>query len=111
MELEKMQDHSIPTKLLELRASIDNIDGAVILMLAERFRCTRVIGSLKTEHNLPPSDPDRETQQVVRLRALAAHAGLDPDFAEGFHKYVAREVVRHHEQARRDREARPSRDG
>jgi chorismate mutase len=105
-----MQDHSIPTKLLELRASIDNIDAAVILMLAERFRCTRTIGSLKAEHNLPPSDPDREAQQVMRLRALAANAGLDPAFAEGFHKYVVREVVRHHEQARREREARPFRD-
>jgi chorismate mutase len=110
-DIEKMQDHSIPAKLLELRASIDNIDAAVILMLAERFRCTRAIGSLKAEHNLPPSDPDREAQQVVRLRALAANAGLDPDFADAFHKYVVREVVRHHEQARRGRETRPFQDG
>jgi len=110
-DVEKIQDHAIPTKLLELRASIGNIDAAVILMLAERFRCTRVIGSLKAEHNLPPSDPDREAQQMVRLRALASNAGLDPGFAERSHKYVVREVVRHHEQARREREARPFRDG
>jgi len=107
MESKKMQGESVPAKLLELRESIDNLDAAIILMLAERFRCTRVIGSLKAEHDLPPSDPDREVQQVVRLRALAANAGLAPDFAEGFHQYVVREVVRHHEQTRRDRAARP----
>jgi chorismate mutase len=107
MELKNMQGDSIPTKLLEFRASIDNLDAAIILMLAERFRCTRAIGILKAEHELPPSDPNREAQQVARLRALAADAGLAPDFAEGFHQFVVREVVRHHEQARRDRAARP----
>ena len=28
-------------ELLRLRASIDNIDAALVYMLAERFRCTK----------------------------------------------------------------------
>ena len=39
------------------RKSIDNIDAALIHMLAERFRCTQAVGKLKAEHGLPPADP------------------------------------------------------
>ena len=80
------------------RASIDNIDAALIHMLAERFRCTKAVGVLKAEHGLPPADPSREQQQIARLRQLAKDANLDPDFAEKFLNFVVREVIRHHEQ-------------
>ena len=80
------------------RASIDNIDAALIHMLAERFRCTKAVGVLKAEHGLPAADPAREQQQIARLRQLAKDAQLDPDFAEKFLNFVIREVIRHHEQ-------------
>lgn len=86
--------------LLELRRSIDNIDAAMIHMLAERFRCTKAVGALKARHDLPPADPVREEQQIARLRALAKTADLDPDFAETFLAFIIREVIRHHEAAR-----------
>lgn len=85
------------SKLLEIRESIDNIDAALIHMLAERFRCTQKIGLLKAEHNLPPADPEREAHQVARLRQLALDAKLDPEFAEKFFGFIVREVIRHHE--------------
>jgi chorismate mutase len=83
--------------LAEYRASIDNIDAALIHMLAERFRCTKAVGVLKATHGLPPADPAREAQQIERLRRLANDAHLDPDFAEKFLNFVIREVIRHHE--------------
>ena len=89
-------------ELALLRRSIDNIDAAVIHMLAERFRCTQSVGRLKARHGMPAADPAREAEQIARLRRLAAEAELDPDFAEKFLSFVIREVIRHHQQAARD---------
>ncbi|QOG07304.1 chorismate mutase [Aureimonas sp. OT7] len=93
---------SLPEELLALRASIDNIDAAIIHMLAERFRCTQRVGLLKAEHRLPPADPAREGRQVARLRSLAAAAQLDPEFAEKFLAFVVHEVIHHHERISRE---------
>ena len=88
-------------ELKELRASIDNIDAALIHMLAERFKNTKRVGVLKATHALPPADPARETYQIERLRRLAGEANLDPDFAEKFLNFIVKEVIRHHEAIRR----------
>lgn len=85
------------TELLRLRGSIDNIDAALVHLLAERFKCTQEVGQLKARTGMPPSDPAREEQQIARLRALAEKSGLDPVFAEKFLGFIVAEVIRHHE--------------
>jgi len=90
-------DPAVREELTRLRDSIDNIDAAVIYMLAERFKCTQQVGRLKAEHRLPPADPAREARQIARLRALAGDARLDPAFAEKFLNFIVAEVIRHHE--------------
>jgi chorismate mutase len=90
-------------QLLALRDSIDNIDAALIHLLAERFKCTKAVGELKAARGLPPADPGREAQQIARLRALADAAKLDPDFAEKFLNFIVKEVIRHHEAIRQQR--------
>ncbi len=82
--------------LQQLRVSIDNIDAALIFLLAERFRCTQQVGVLKAERGMPAADPAREEQQVARLRELAVQADLDPEFAEKWFNFVVAEVIRHH---------------
>lgn len=89
--------------LLRLRSSIDNIDAALVYMLAERFRCTQQVGELKAEHGMPASDPAREQRQIERLRGLATEADLDPEFAQKWFTFVVAEVIHHHERAAESR--------
>ena len=94
-------DHSddADQQLANFRRSIDNIDAALIHMLAERFRITQAVGEYKAKVTLPPSDPDREARQIARLRALSEEAHLDPEFSEKFLRFIIDEVIRHHERA------------
>ncbi|MEU9334761.1 chorismate mutase [Streptomyces sp. NPDC048290] len=95
-------DPAVREELARLRDSIDNIDAAVVHMLAERFKATQQVGHLKAIHQLPPADPDREARQIERLRALAENAKLDPAFAEKFLNFIIAEVIRHHERIAED---------
>ena len=83
--------------LRDHRASIDRLDAILVYTLAERFKHTQSVGRLKADHDLPPSDPAREAQQIERLERLAREAHLDPDFARKFLNFVIAEVIRHHE--------------
>ena len=83
-------------ELLRLRDSIDNIDAALIHMLAERFKCTQAVGDFKAAHGLPPADPgarraDRPPAPTGRkCQAGSGFRGEVPDF-------IVTEVIRHHE--------------
>lgn len=83
-------------QLLRYRSSIDNIDAALVHLLAERFKITQAVGEHKAATGLPASDPERERVQVARLRALAEESGLDPAFTEKFLRFIVDEVIQHH---------------
>jgi len=85
-------------ELAAIRLSIDNIDAALVHMLAERFKFTQKVGRLKAASGMPPSDPERERVQIARLRQIALEAQLDPAFAEKWFNFVVAEVIHHHEQ-------------
>jgi chorismate mutase len=84
-------------QLLRYRASIDNIDAALVHLLAERFKITQAVGEYKSSVGLPAADPRREEQQIARLRALAEGSGLDPAFTEKFLRFIVAEVIHHHQ--------------
>ena len=79
------------------REAIDRLDAILVYTLAERFKQTQAVGRLKAEHNLPPSDPAREANQMARLEQLSKEADLDPDLAKKFLTFIISEVIRHHE--------------
>jgi chorismate mutase len=84
--------------LKEHRESIDRLDAILVYTLGERFKHTQAVGRLKAEHDLPPSDPAREAQQIARLEDLAHQADLDPEFAKKFLNFIIAEVIQHHKQ-------------
>lgn len=84
-------------QLERYRASIDNLDAALVHLLAERFRITQDVGQYKAAAGLPPADPAREERQIERLRSLAEQSGLDPDFSEKFLRFIVAEVIHHHQ--------------
>lgn len=84
------------------RESIDNIDAALVFLLAERFKVTQAVGRYKAAAGLPPADPSREAAQIERLKTLARSAKLDPEFTEKFLRFIIDEVIRHHERLREE---------
>jgi chorismate mutase len=78
------------------RASIDRLDAILVYTLGERFKHTQAVGKLKAQHDLPPSDPAREADQIARLEDLATRADLDPEFAKKFLNFIIAEVIQHH---------------
>ena len=82
--------------LKEHRDSIDRLDAILVYTLGERFKHTKAVGKLKAAHDLPPSDPKREAQQIERLEELARRADLDPEFAKKFLNFIIAEVIQHH---------------
>jgi chorismate mutase len=97
-----MEDSMADDRLTHYRQTIDNIDAALVFMLAERFKTTQAVGRYKAKAGLPPADPGREERQVERLRGLAKQADLDPDFTEKFLRFIIEEVIRHHKGAQTD---------
>lgn len=89
-------------ELHSIRATIDNLDAVLVGVLAERFKATQRVGELKAVNHLPAGDPEREKQQIERLRHLAVEAQLDPEFAEKILNFIISEVIQRHERIAED---------
>ncbi|NKB40414.1 MAG: chorismate mutase [Ilumatobacter sp.] len=92
-----MTEQQHDDQLAEYRSSIDNIDAALVHLLAERFKVTKAVGRYKKESQLAAADPGREEVQLARLRGLAEESGLDPAFTEKFLRFIVAEVIHHHQ--------------
>src|SRR5450830_473047 len=86
-------------QLRSLRQSIDNVDAALVHLLAERFKFTQQVGRLKAASGLPAADPERARQQIQKLKALAVESHLDPAFGEKFLNFIIAAVIHQHEQS------------
>jgi chorismate mutase len=91
-----MEELDPATRLSSYRQTIDNIDAALVHILAERFRCTEDVGLLKARYGLPPADKDREERQHRRLREIASEAKLDQEFVDDLMAFIVGKVVQRH---------------
>ncbi|HWH87680.1 MAG TPA: chorismate mutase [Pseudomonas sp.] len=103
-----MENSGIARQLSTFRKTIDNIDAALIHMLAERFRCTDEVGLLKARYQLPAVDQAREQQQFQRLAVLAQEADLDSALVQRLMQFVIGEVVERHRQIAARHEPKPA---
>ena len=85
-----------PAALTELRQQIDELDDAVIALLAQRFQATDQVGHLKVEHQLAAQDTGREAAQRARLSALARAHNLPVEIAEDYLALIVGHVVQRH---------------
>jgi chorismate mutase len=58
-------------ELEALRRSIDDLDGRILQLVAERVKIVLAVGQFKREHQLAVYDPDRERKMLDRLCGLA----------------------------------------
>ena len=69
----------IPARLAALRQQIEDIDRALIDLIAQRVHAARDVGRTKREHGLGITDPAREAAVVRRAVELARAAQLDEE--------------------------------
>ena len=68
-------------QLSRYRQSIDNIDAALVYMLAERFKVTKAVGELKAREGLPPPTPAARSARsngCVRWPATPTSTPISP---------------------------------
>ena len=68
--------------MLELRASIDALDGEIVKLLALRALYIDRAAELKTVNGLPANIPSRVEDVVAKVKAAAMREGLDADLVE-----------------------------
>ena len=54
-------------ELEALRRSIDDLDGRILQLIAERVKVVLAVGQFKRENNLAVYDPERERKMLDRL--------------------------------------------
>ncbi|RSX55472.1 chorismate mutase [Bifidobacterium dolichotidis] len=91
------ETREVVARITSLRQSIDNVDMAILAMLAERFRYTGQVGLLKARAGFAPADYQREHAQIERLHRIAQEVGLDPEIAELYREFVVTEAKKRHQ--------------
>ncbi|AMO24000.1 chorismate mutase [Ramlibacter solisilvae] len=91
---------TVSRELLEIRKSIDNLDNAIVAILAERFRLTEKVGYLKMSMSLPPEDAERERMQELHYSELASSYGLDRNALIEIMRTIITQVKKRHVEIR-----------
>jgi chorismate mutase len=73
-------------KLLRVRALIDAVDHAIVVLLAKR--ATLVRHAFRSKAGQPLIDPEREAAMMRTRRGWAKEAGLSPDAVEDAFKAI-----------------------
>jgi chorismate mutase/prephenate dehydrogenase len=87
------------TTLDDLRQRLNEIDVALIELIAERQAKSRQIADVKRSTGLATRDYERERDVIVSARALAESRGVPADLAEQLMRLLIRSSLTTQEQA------------
>jgi len=80
--------------LVGLRTRIDQLDAALIAIVAERLAVCREVAAVKQGSDTPVIQPTRVRDVVTSRRQRAIEAGVDADFAEQLFRVLLTETHR-----------------
>ena len=78
-------------ELTALRDQIDEVDKALLSLLAQRLELVAEVGEVKSKYGLPIYVPERERLMLASRRKEAAALGVPPDLIEDVLRRVMRE--------------------
>ena len=78
-------------ELTALRDQIDEVDKALLNLLAKRLELVAEVGEVKSRFGLPIYVPEREASMLASRRAEAEALGVPPDLIEDVLRRVMRE--------------------
>lgn len=78
-------------ELTALRDQIDEVDKALLDLLAKRLHLVAEVGEVKSRYGLPIYVPDREAAMLASRRQEAGALGVPPDLIEDVLRRVMRE--------------------
>jgi chorismate mutase-like protein len=84
----------VMAELDDLRSRIDQLDSALVTIVAERLVVCREVAALKEGSDTPVIQPARVRDVVITRRQQAIEAGIDPDFAEQLFRVLLTETHR-----------------
>ncbi|MFZ8967134.1 MAG: chorismate mutase, partial [Ilumatobacteraceae bacterium] len=82
------------SNLDDLRKQIDDIDAAIIELLAQRMEVCREVATLKSQSNTAIIQPQRVREVLTTRRQWAINNDVDPDFAEQLFRILLSETHR-----------------
>lgn len=78
-------------ELTALRDQIDEVDKALLDLLARRLQLVAEVGEVKSRYGLPIYVPEREASMLASRRKEAELLGVPPDLIEDVLRRVMRE--------------------
>ncbi|MEY4633367.1 MAG: chorismate mutase, partial [Actinomycetota bacterium] len=84
----------MPRELPELRVAIDEIDNAIVELLAQRMQVCREVAEIKEQTGATVIQPQRVRDVLASRRQWAIDAGVDADFAEQLFRILLSETHR-----------------
>jgi len=73
---------------------LDQLDDALVCILAERMGLIPKVAEYKKENNLPRYQPAREKEIIKMKRELAVKLKLNPDLVENLFKEIIKDAHR-----------------